>query len=81
MKTKSQKQKPTKRKLSLLRQVCNFIPNHLVPQLAPETGVEDGAHLHPLEPRLKAGSSKAAKIPIIAASTSNSIRAKAHWVF
>jgi hypothetical protein len=81
MKTKNQKQKPPKRNLSLLRQVCNFIPNHLISQLARETGVEDGAHLHPLEPRLKAGSSMATKIPIIAVTTSNSNSAKAHWVF
>src|SRR5208337_1459511 len=35
--------KPTASKLSLLRQVCNFIPPHLVPQLARQTGVEDQA--------------------------------------
>ena len=46
MKTKSQKQKPTKRKFSILRQICNFIPNHLVPQLARETGVEDDARTY-----------------------------------
>ena len=33
--------KPTAGKFSLLRQVCNFIPPHLVPRLARETGVED----------------------------------------
>jgi len=32
--------KPTASKCSLLRQVCNFIPPHLVPKLARETGVE-----------------------------------------
>jgi len=32
--------KPTSSKLSVLRQLCNLIPNHLVPQLARETGVE-----------------------------------------
>jgi hypothetical protein len=31
---------PTTSKLSILRQLCNLIPNHLVPQLAKETGVE-----------------------------------------
>jgi len=30
MKTKCQKQKPTKCRFTLLRQICNFIPNHLV---------------------------------------------------
>ncbi len=46
MKTKCQKQKPTKCKFSVLRQICNFIPNHLVPQLAPETGVADDARTY-----------------------------------
>jgi hypothetical protein len=46
VKTKSQKQKPTRRKLSILRQICNLIPNHLVPQLARETGVEDDARTY-----------------------------------
>ncbi len=32
--------KPTSSKLSVLRQLCNLIPNHLVPQLARDTGVE-----------------------------------------
>jgi hypothetical protein len=31
---------PTGAKLSVLRQLCNLIPNHLVPMLARETGVE-----------------------------------------
>jgi hypothetical protein len=35
--------KPTGSKFSLLRQLCNFIPPHLVPQLARQTGVEDHA--------------------------------------
>ena len=35
--------KPTASKFSLLRQLCNFIPPHLVPHLARETGVEDQA--------------------------------------
>ena len=39
MKTKPQR-KPTAGKLSLLRQICNFIPPHLVPKLARDTGVE-----------------------------------------
>ena len=35
--------KPTASKFSLLRQLCNFIPPHLVPHLARQTGVEDHA--------------------------------------
>jgi Transposase DDE domain/Domain of unknown function (DUF4372) len=35
--------KPTVSKFSILRQLCNFIPPHLVPKLARETGVEDHA--------------------------------------
>ncbi len=35
--------KPTAGKFSLWRQLCNFIPPHLVPRLARETGVEDQA--------------------------------------
>jgi len=31
---------PTRHKYSLLRQLCNFIPSHLVPKLARDTGVE-----------------------------------------
>ena len=31
---------PTTSKLSVLRQLCNLIPNHLVPKLSRETGVE-----------------------------------------
>jgi hypothetical protein len=31
--------KPAASKFSILRQICNFIPNHLVPKLARETGV------------------------------------------
>ncbi len=37
MKNKTKKQKPTKSKFSILRQICNWIPNHLVPKLARET--------------------------------------------
>lgn len=33
--------KPTRGKLSLLRQLCNLIPNHLVPKLARDTGVAE----------------------------------------
>jgi hypothetical protein len=43
MKKKNQKQKPTRSTFSLLRQIANLIPNHLVPQLARETGVEEDA--------------------------------------
>ena len=32
---------PTASKLTLLRQVCNYIPAHLVPQLARDTGVDE----------------------------------------
>jgi hypothetical protein len=35
--------KPTRSTFSLLRQLCNFIPNHLVPKLARDTGVADQA--------------------------------------
>ena len=34
---------PTTSKLSVLRQLCNLIPNHLVPKLARETGVDQKA--------------------------------------
>src|SRR6266511_5872240 len=34
---------PTGSKLTLLRQLCNYIPPHLVPQLARETGVDEHA--------------------------------------
>jgi hypothetical protein len=39
MKNQTQR-KPTAAKFSLLRQLCNLIPNHLVPQLARTTGSE-----------------------------------------
>ena len=32
--------KPTAGKFTLLRQICNFIPPHLVPKLARDTGAE-----------------------------------------
>jgi hypothetical protein len=35
--------KPTASKFSVLRQLCNLIPPHLVPKLARDTGVEDHA--------------------------------------
>src|SRR6266702_1256538 len=34
---------PTASKLTIVRQVCNHIPNHLVPKLARETGVDEKA--------------------------------------
>ena len=41
---KNQKTKtPTPSKLSILRQLCNFIPNHLVPKLARETKADKKA--------------------------------------
>jgi len=46
MKKKHQSQKPTRCKLSILRQICKFVPNHLVPQLARETGVEGDARTY-----------------------------------
>jgi hypothetical protein len=35
--------KPTRSSFTLLRQLCNLIPNHLVPQLARDTGVDTRA--------------------------------------
>jgi hypothetical protein len=46
MQNKIQRQKPTRGKFSILRQICNFIPNHLVPKLARETGVEEDARTY-----------------------------------
>jgi hypothetical protein len=40
---KQTRHKPTAGKFSLLRQLCNFLPPHLVPRLARATGVEDQA--------------------------------------
>jgi IS4 transposase len=34
---------PTAAKLTILRQLCNYIPGHLVPKLARETGVDEQA--------------------------------------
>jgi Transposase DDE domain/Domain of unknown function (DUF4372) len=46
MKKKSQKQKPTKSTFTVLRQICNLIPNHLVPKLARETKVEEASRTY-----------------------------------
>jgi hypothetical protein len=46
MKKKTKNQKPTKCKLSVLRQICNWIPNYLVPKLARETKVEEEARTY-----------------------------------
>jgi len=40
---KNKKHKPTTSSLSILRQICNFIPPHLVPKLARETRVDEKA--------------------------------------
>ena len=37
---------PTSSKLSVVRQVCNYIPNHLVPKLARETGNDEKARTY-----------------------------------
>jgi IS4 transposase len=37
---------PTASKLTVVRQICNYIPNHLVPQLARETGVDGQARTY-----------------------------------
>ena len=42
MKTKSKTQ-PARGKFSILKQICNLIPPHLVPSLARETGVDKKA--------------------------------------
>jgi hypothetical protein len=39
--------KPTRGKFSLLRQLCNPIPPHLVPKLARDTGVREGVYIVP----------------------------------
>src|SRR3989454_7986595 len=43
MKKKKTKSQPSRSKLSVLAQLCNWIPTHLVPKLARETGVEEKA--------------------------------------
>lgn len=40
---KHERPQPTRSKLSLFRQLCNLIPNHLVPKLARQHGVEEKA--------------------------------------
>jgi hypothetical protein len=42
MNTKSQPQ-PARGKFSILKQICNLIPPHLVPKIARETGVDKKA--------------------------------------
>ena len=37
---------PTACKLTVVRQLCNYIPNHLVPKLARETGVDEQARTY-----------------------------------
>ena len=37
---------PTVSKLTVVRQLCNYIPNHLVPKLARETGVDEQARTY-----------------------------------
>jgi len=46
MKKKQQSQKPTRSKLSILRQICNWIPDHLVSKLARQTKVEEEARTY-----------------------------------
>jgi hypothetical protein len=43
MKKEKSRPRPTASKFSILRQICNLIPNHLVAKLARETGVETKA--------------------------------------
>jgi hypothetical protein len=43
MKNKTKSQKPTKSKFTLLRQLCNLIPSHLVPKLARENKTQEEA--------------------------------------
>ena len=43
---KQKNQKPTKCNFTVLRQICNWIPNHLVPKLARETKVEEDARTY-----------------------------------
>ena len=46
MKTKTRSQKPTRSTFSILHQLCNLIPNHLVPKLARETGSDKQARTY-----------------------------------
>jgi hypothetical protein len=43
MKKKKTETQPSRSKLSVLAQICKWIPSHLVPKLASETGVEEKA--------------------------------------
>ena len=43
MKKNKNKNQPARSKFSILRQICNLIPNHLVPKVARETGVDKKA--------------------------------------
>lgn len=43
MKKKKTPNQPASAKFSILRQICNLIPNHLVPKVARETGVDKKA--------------------------------------
>lgn len=46
MKKTKNASKPAAGKLSVLRQLCNYIPTHLVPQLSRDTGVEKKARTY-----------------------------------
>src|SRR5213594_2469971 len=46
MKKKQQSRKPTRSKLSILRQSCNWLPDHLVSKLARQTKVEEEARTY-----------------------------------
>lgn len=46
MKNKTRSQKPTRSKLSILRQLCNYIPPPLVPKVARKTGVDTKARTY-----------------------------------
>ena len=45
---KETQRKPTRSSMSLLHQLCNLIPNHLVPTLARDTGVVERGQSHTL---------------------------------
>jgi hypothetical protein len=40
---KNKKRKPTRGRITVLQQICNFIPGHLVKKIAKETGVQSKA--------------------------------------
>ena len=46
MKKNTKRQEPTKCKFSVLRQICNWIPQHLVAKLARETKVEEDSRTY-----------------------------------